>query len=31
MTEEDRRNIDFKLFRLERNGKKHNFERPCKK
>ena len=31
MTEEDRRNIDFKLFRLEWNGKKHNFERPCKK
>lgn len=31
MTEEARRNVDFKLFRLEKYGKKHNFERPCKK
>lgn len=31
MSEDDRRNVDFKLFRLEKYGKKHNFERPCKK
>lgn len=31
MTEDARRNVEFKLFRLEKYGKKHNFERPCKK
>lgn len=31
MSEDDRRNIEFKLFRLEKSGKKCNFERPCKK
>lgn len=31
MTEEDRKYLNFKLFRLEKFGKKHNFERPCKK
>ncbi len=31
MNEDDRKNLNFKLFRLEKNGKKHNFERPCKK
>lgn len=31
MTEDERRNVNFKLFRLEKYGKKHNFERPCKK
>ena len=31
MTEDARRNVEFKLFRLEKNGKKRNFERVCKK
>lgn len=31
MTEDARRNVEFKLFRLEKNGKKRNFERICKK
>ena len=31
MTEDARRNIEFKLFRLEKNGKKRNFERICKR
>lgn len=31
MRDDARRNVDFKLFRLEKYGKKHNFERPCKK
>lgn len=31
MSEDARRNVDFKLFRLEKYGKKHNFERLCKK
>ena len=31
MTESARNSVAFKLFRLEKYGKKHNFERPCKK
>ncbi|MBR2509259.1 MAG: peptide deformylase [Lentisphaeria bacterium] len=31
MTDAARNNVGFKLFRLEKYGKKHNFERPCKK
>ena len=31
MSEDARKNVEFKLFRLERYGQKHNFERPCKK
>ena len=31
MTEDAKRYIDFKLTRLEKSGKKNNFERKCKK